>query len=968
MRNILNLSSDLSVIMDFEFALTLGWTKIAIQACTIVDEEKRAIIYKIFEIGSEKDDSDFKEYSESVNAQIEEIKSKESKGEKLNLWSNKGIEKDLQEKLDELKKAGIDYKTDEISVLGESGYDILKKIRDLKSDLRSVVLDQEEAIEAVGDSLTKAFYNHEGKRPKAVLLFLGPPATGKTLLAEEIANKLVNKKDYLRLDMTRFTHEQEAGTLFGTEKMWGNTHPGLLTSFVRQHPKAVIVLDEFEKSHTNIQTRLLTVLNDGYADDGCGWCSDGEPFHKDRTDDELCQGEKYKSRVDFSQTIMIFTSNLGKEVYSDPLFLHKLQDDPDESEKIIFDSISREKKIENYHEVNAIRPEFLSRLRQGRMVLFNPLQFDTLYQIIQKSIISESSKFQIAFLCSVEFDRIELTIQSLLLAASPAFDVRHITARSGNQIFDPVTDYLMQNDVIIKTIRVCVSDSIEDQLKMIIPENKEQFKRELFRKNMGFELILRLEKTECHLDVIIDKIEKKQIKRASDYKDGGISAELPDVTFEEIAGHIRTKERLKEISKLLKSYTRLQQMNIPIPKGMLLFGPPGTGKTMLAKAFASESGLPFISTTGKNILDEAHMKKVFETARLYAPSIIFIDEIDALRKRGSSGHNDSYFDQRTNQMLTYIDGFDTSRTDPIFIIAATNNPDMVDDAILRSGRIDLHVEIGTLDRAARKYFIDRMMHSTFFDTTIDREKIALLTAGMSGADLQKLERECSLEAIRNEVEKITEDALIEQINIVFYGEKSPSKRRDDYLAETAYHEAGHAVVSKVLIPEKTIQQITIVPRGNANGFVSYSLEDMQQLKMTKNRIESEISIALAGRIAQIIRFGEENIDGGASSDLESANSLSHHAITQLGMDSQLFNISMIFNNINHSELYRDELSLAMKRWLKDAEIRSSEILNTHWDIVEKLAQSLLESETIYGDEFNTMYEKKISKLSKATNK
>lgn len=962
MRNILNLSSDLSVIMDFEWALTLRWTKIAIQACSIVDEEKRAIIYQIFEIESDNDAAlDFEGCSAIAFAQIEDIKFKELKGEKLNIWTDKKIEKGLQEKLDQLKKAGIDYTIDEISVLGESGYENLRKIKELKSKLKSIVYDQDQAIEAIGDSLVKSFYKPDPKHPEGILLFLGPPATGKTLLAEEIASHLRGSGKFLRIDMSRFSHEQEKSALFGSERFWNGTAPGLLTSFVRENPTAVIVLDEFEKSHSRIQTRFLSILNDAYCDDACGWYKDGKPYSRERAADEEYADQDVYERVDFSRVILIFTSNLGSEVYTDPTFIQLLNKSPGESEKIMFDTLTREMKIEDSHKVPAIRPEFLSRLRQGRLVLFNALSYDTLMKIGEKNLLIEAEKFSKAYVCKTEYNDIEKVVQALLLSAAPSFDVRGINAHSANLIFDPITDYLMGNENVVKKITIGVSEDVKNNLESIITEDKNQFKREIFRKNLTFNIGVTIETEGSHLKVIIDSIRSKQIKRAADYKDGGIAAELPDVTFEHIAGHTKTKDRLKEITKLLKSYKHLQRLNIPIPKGMLMYGPTGTGKTMLAKAFASESGLPFISTTGKNLLDEAHMKKVFETARLYAPAVIFIDEIDALRKRGSSGYNDSYYDQRTNQMLTYIDGFDSSYADPIFIIAATNNPDMVDDAILRSGRIDLHIEIGSLDKEARKYFIDRMMRRSLFDKNINHEKIILLTAGMSGADLEKLERECSLEAIRHGVDKISEAALIEQINIVFYGEKSPAKRRDDYLEETAYHEAGHAVVSKMLIPEKIIQQITIVPRENANGFVSYSIEDIQQLKMTKGRIEAEMAIALAGRAAQIIKFGEDNIDGGASSDLESANSYAHYAIAKLGMDTELFNISMMFNSIDYSSVYRDDLSLAMKRWIKNAEIQCNNVLKENWDCVEKLAQALLEKETLYGSEFDSLLEKKSEK-------
>lgn len=961
MNNILNLAGHLAKVEDFEFSLTLPWTIKAIRYCTIPDPEISDKLYRSF--GIDPDDDPVHLYGEDLWNRVlrHGARVKEFIDADVSTWDNMEITPELAEKFLVLKENEINYRTAVISSLGESGYSNLITVKTLKKELRSKVLDQEQAIEVVGDTLVKAFYKPSKKYPKAVLLFLGPPATGKTLLAEEIAAHLGDIGNFLRLDMTRYTHEQESNSLFGTDKMWGNAQPGTLTSFVREHPNAILVFDEFEKAHSKVQTRFLSILNDGYAEDACGWCSDEKPFNKDRTDDEQCQGNQLENKIDFSNTIMIFTSNLGSEVYSDTSFTQLFKEDPDESEKIMFDALLRETKIEDSHIVKAIRPEFLSRLRQGRLILFNALSYDTLSHIAQTNLIAESIKFRNAFVCETRFENIENIVQALLLTSAPSFDVRGINSHTASLLFDPIADYLMLHENIIKTISISVSDQLTKELSAIVPEDKEHFKRDLFRKNMSYDIEVKIEHKEFDLEVIIDSISGKQIKRAVDYAEGGISAELPEITFEDIAGHTKTKENLIEISNILKSYKKLKSMGIKIPKGMLLFGPPGTGKTMLAKAFAAQSGLPFISTTGKNMLNEEYMKKVFETAKLYAPSIIFIDEMDAIRKRGSSAQNDSVYDKITNQMLTYIDGFETSQSDPVFIIAATNNQDMIDPAILRSGRIDMHVEIGILDREARTYLIDRMLQKDHFSDNIDKEKIILLTTGMSGADLEMLDRECSLESIRRQEDKVSEEIIIERINISLHGEKSPIKRRDEHLTETAYHEAGHAIVSKHLMPEKMIQQVTITPRGGANGFVAFAPDEMRQIKNTKSVIQNLMAMALAGRIAQIIKFGADNIDSGASSDLEYANSLAYDAITNLGMDSRLENVRINILGIKHEGLFDQDIEMAIKEWVADAGVRSREVLEKNWDVVEKLAQTLLKQDTIYGDKLDAILKIKAKK-------
>jgi ATP-dependent Zn protease len=232
---------------------------------------------------------------------------------------------------------------------------------------------------------------------------------------------------------------------------------------------------------------------------------------------------------------------------------------------------------------------------------------------------------------------------------------------------------------------------------------------------------------------------------------------------------------------------------------------------------------------------------------------------------------------------------------------------------------------------------------------------------MNGSDLEKLERECSLEAIRTNKDQVTEAMIIEQINITLYGEKSPIKRREEHLAETAYHEAGHAIVSKYLMPERIIQQITITPRGAANGFVAYAPDELKQIKSTKSVIQNLMAMALGGRIAQIIKFGEDNIDSGASSDLEHANSLAFDAITKLGMDSRLENVCANLKEIKREGLFGNEIEIAMKEWLADAGVRSREVLEKNWGNVEKLAQMLLKQDTVYSDELDSILKQPVKK-------
>jgi len=388
--------------------------------------------------------------------------------------------------------------------------------------------------------------------------------------------------------------------------------------------------------------------------------------------------------------------------------------------------------------------------------------------------------------------------------------------------------------------------------------------------------------------------------RAEDYDspNGSLVFDIPEVSFEDIVGHKRAKEHLREIIKYLKEPQKLKKFGVKPPKGMLLYGPPGTGKTMLAKALAKEASLPFISVTGTDILNIEVMKSIFQKAHQYAPSVIFIDEIN---------------------------GFSDDPEELVFVIAATNFKEKIDNAILRSGRIDLHVEIPILDKESRGYFIDKML-SKPTEGMIDRNKLIMFTAGLSGADLEKINRQSSMEAIKQGKSGLTQDIIIEQINILKYGEKITSGLLDMALETTAYHEAGHAVISRLLMPDIKIEQIVVTPRNESLG----------------------MCVAYAGRISQIKKFDQNGLDSGAVNDLSIAMKYGYFAIAHLGMDTELGYINI--NNLKLPDIEKkvqDRLSLLIKEMTN----RTKKLVDENWESIEKIALILLEEEFIDGDRF-----------------
>jgi ATP-dependent Zn protease len=878
----------------------------ALENTNINDELAREFIFKFLDIDNIEQHPLITDYS------IEAVRL-----EKINF--NTKI-KQLKELLDDM---GFTFSQtiSEVLIKKESKINQFTKISQLKKQLNKKVLSQEMAIESVCDKLSESIYIKNEKSPKAILFFLGPPATGKTYLPEVLSENL-DEYSLNIFDMTNYTDSIQGFALFGLSEGYKNATEGKLTKFVKENPKSIIVLDEVEKAHPSILQSFLYVLSQGEARD-----------------------EFTQEMINFRETIFIFTSNLGSELYSNKTFLDKLNNDNDneDAQSMLLDVISRETRIDNGYTVKALSPEFLSRVSQGDLVLFKKLPFDSYLTIISQTLKENIKSFSEVLEIEVEIKSEELIYATILLGFLPDFDIRRIKSKASHIIFDKITDIIRDEDITdIDKISISIDQDTKNIVENILNktiQEKHDFIQNYFRKSLSYKYSIDIAKENKTLSLKLTNMQQKRVEKSKDFQgDGAIILEVPDVSFDDISGHKKAKENLFEIIELLNNPQQLIKHNIDMPKGMLLYGVPGTGKTMLAKAFAAEADLPFISTTGAEILDIGFMKKIFKRAREYAPSIIFIDEIDAI------GHRDgSNKDIIINQFLTELNGFGDG-DDNIFVIGATNIKQKIDPAILRSGRIDQHIEIGNLDKEARSYFIDKIIKNNNIQD-INKEKLITYTTGMSGADLEKVNRESSLYKIKHNLDEITQDILLEQINIIKYGERLSGESLELLTSATAYHEAGHAVLSYHLSPEVKIEQITVVPRDDALGFVSYNNEDNFS-NLTKQKIQNKICVLLAGRIAQMKQYSNEGFDSGASSDLSHATHLANMAISKLGMGESIGYVSL--ENLKDYEVnsFRDEINTEIKSWIEDAKKRTQILVDELWTKIDEVAQTLIEKESI----------------------
>jgi len=438
----------------------------------------------------------------------------------------------------------------------------------------------------------------------------------------------------------------------------------------------------------------------------------------------------------------------------------------------------------------------------------------------------------------------------------------------------------------------------------------------------------------------------------------------PKTTFVDVAGYLGVKQEISEVVEFLKTPTRYKEIGAMIPKGILLVGPPGTGKTMLARAVAGEAGVPFFSVSGSDFMEmfvgvgASRVRDLFATARKQSPAIVFIDEIDSIgRKRGAGvggGHDER--EQTLNQLLSEMDGFDPS--EGVVVIAATNRPDVLDTALLRPGRFDRQIVVPLPDLEERLPIL--LIHSKGkpLDPTVDMEMVARGTPGMSGADLANLVNEAALHAVRRGSSSISmEDFESARDRVMMGQQRDTMVLMDDERERIAYHESGHALLAYVLDKTDPLHKITIIPRGMALG-VTMTLPEEDRHIMARQHLEDSLCMRMGGRVAELLIYGD--LSTGASDDLQRNTELARRMVREWGMSKEIGPMAWGSNNqvflgedLMHTRDYSDHTSQVIddevERILREQEARAIEVLTLHRRGLEALTHALLEHETIDGE-------------------
>ena len=440
------------------------------------------------------------------------------------------------------------------------------------------------------------------------------------------------------------------------------------------------------------------------------------------------------------------------------------------------------------------------------------------------------------------------------------------------------------------------------------------------------------------------------------------------VTFSDVAGIDEAKAELEEIVDYLKEPQKFQKLGGKIPKGVLLVGPPGTGKTLLAKAIAGEAGVPFFSISGSDFVEmfvgvgASRVRDMFEQAKKNSPCIVFIDEIDAVGRHrgvGLGGGNDER-EQTLNQLLVEMDGFEENQS--VIIVAATNRPDILDPALLRPGRFDRRVDVSNADLKGREQILLVHIKKVPLASDVDIKVIARGTPGFSGADLANLVNEAALMAARHNKLAVGMNEFEQAKDKILMGaeRKSLAMSREE-IRTTAYHEAGHAIISHFTEASDPIHKATIIPRGRSLGLVM-SLPERDSVSQSKEQLLAHLKMSMGGRIAEELIFGDGKVTTGASSDIKSATSIARRMIVDWGFSEKLGFQSFTSSNEReftkpYSEKTEELIDAEVKELLDACYAESKALLKKHLKKLHLLAEALLEHETLTGDEIGTLLEK-----------
>lgn len=791
--------------------------------------------------------------------------------------------------------------------------------RKLEETLKVHLFDQNFAIETITKTLVQM--RLVSSKVRALFTFIGPPNCGKRYLAELLvtADPQIDQLKTFQMDQYNDT--------FNAEQLSASSIEGDVTEFVEKNPNAILLFEDIDKADTQVQLSLYTLFSDSE-----------------------------KNIVDFSHVIVIMTTTRLSPLLGRQDLLELFKNDPMQAHTFLMERLGQEEIVISGIKEKVFDKKLLSLLNECTLVPFNRLSLTALIKIGAQSLHGMSQNFIKDSGIEIEYTNIDVLISLLTLSLAPYLNARHIRKKLPEVVFNRIYDTLKCHEIVTK-ISYKVSQKAGAFVKKALV-NQPLLLKKISKQHESIELEWSVRVIKGVVEFTIKNAFFRKEKLPMTSED---ALHVSDVTFDAIAGQQRVKTELSEILTLLKEPARLKQFDMPPPKGMILYGPSGMGKKLLARAFANAADMPFTVVRDADLFDAGKIHKAYAQAYGSAPSIVLLEDIDVQGLVGGVIATMSI-----QPLIEELDAINQSFDAPIFTIITIGESSPIPDPLVQTGRIDIRIEVPKLDMDARRFFIEEILKKPH-DARIDIEKVVRYISGMGGDELKRIGQEAALFAARKGLKEITEEILLEQINIIKYGNKLENKQIRDIeisMAKTAYHEAGHAVLSYVLCPNIKIEQVTVAPRSDALGFVSYHNDDYVNA-ISKDELFANICVLLGGRIANMEKYGNAGMETGAITDLEIASMQAYSAIALFGMDDELgyINISGI-EDAYDKDLLAEKLETRLLSWIDEAKKQTEKEVKRLWPAIEAVAKALIAKEVIDGLELKKIIEEKIPNLAK----
>lgn len=773
------------------------------------------------------------------------------------------------------------------------------------------VVGQDKVIEFLDLSLKRLGRLKLFEGVAGMLTLAGPPACGKNFAAKVIARFM--ERQMLVLHMDEFGYADDIERLIGEK--------GVLERWISAHPDGIVICEDIDKADHAIQRTLAAIVADGAPDDI----------------------RRYQ------QAIFIFTFSVSDPTWYEKRFIESYYENPLLRQGKFYEEISKvaAHDIEG-NLVTLFDPQLLAVMSEGDLALFYALDLKALWHISQRVLERTIKELGGLSLTQIIVEEVDALSMGLLLEFSPYLNAKRIAHKLPARLSDLLAAHCGEAERCTLTL----SDKAQSWLAEFFDPS---FDLKYFVKfERHFELTWKVRKRGSHLHLILDsiqEIEPVKPEHRTPYADR-LAIRASHIGFGDVAGQLRVKKELKSIINVLQNEKGLKYFGITLPKGLLLYGPEGVGKTMLVKAFAKEAGLPYIYLRNSDLFDEMLIQEVYARARIAAPILVVLEGVDT---KGMIEGN--YTSIPTGTLCEMIDHAPAEPDDYIFTVATARDMNEVPEELTHPGRIDLSVEVPELDKEARRFFAKKILEKPH-EEHIDIERITRYMSGMNGYELGRIAKEAALDALRQGKQKLTEAIIIDRINTIKYGHKLEKKRFKNFeedLKKSAWHEAAHAVTSLHLLPDVEIEQVTVIPRSEALGLVSYT-QDAIEANMSKEEVIGNIGVLLAGRMATTKKFGpEKGIETGAYSDLQEASLYAYSAVAQFGMDEEMPDVSaeILIENINNN-LFKEKIEARVLHWIEMGRKRAENIIEKEWQKIEKIAKRLLKEEVIEGSELKKM--------------